>query len=187
MRRSSKEQFIELPPGECDRYMLFRILPKLGNDQARLVFFAGAAVCGEKVVSLFRYSQLDHTGQAFSIRPGLVVEGQLFGGRTAKVLIERLRFMLGLVLLHPHMQAAVGRFLCQSEEIRNINIDMDVVGVPVTRRPSLIVGHKLQMDFVQVEAVVFHFHKAVAGVFTDDLILIIRCCLVFQPWPPPIS
>ena len=58
MRRSSKEQFIELPPGEDHRYMLLWILSKLSNGEATLVLLAAAAICWESVASTFSDSQL---------------------------------------------------------------------------------------------------------------------------------
>jgi hypothetical protein len=50
---------------------------------------------------------------------------------------------------------------------------VDIAGVPLSGRPGFVVSHKLQMYFVQMEAVVLDLYKAASGIFADNLILIV--------------
>ena len=94
------------------------------------------------------------------------------------MLKKRIRFPIIFVLLHPHMETAVGGLLRQDQKLRHINVDVDIAGVPLPCGSGLVVGHKLQVDLLQVEAVVFDLHKTVPGIFADDLVPII--VLFFQ-------
>ena len=71
------------------------------------------------------------------------------------------------------MKTAVGGLLRQSQKLRHINIDMDIAGVPLRLWSGFVVGHKLQVDLVQVETVIFNLHEAISGIFADNLIPIV--------------
>lgn len=68
----------------------------------------------------------------------------------------------------------------QHQGFCNADVNMDVVGIPLPGRTLLLVGHKLQMNLVQMEAVVLHLHEAVPGVLADDLIPVIGRRLFFH-------
>lgn len=50
MFHRGQQQFVELPPVQDHRNVLFRILSKPRDDQAGLILLSRAAVCGEEVV-----------------------------------------------------------------------------------------------------------------------------------------
>ena len=82
------------------------------------------------------------------------------------------------------MQGAGCGLLGQGEKLRNIDIYVDVVCIPFTLRQSGIIADELQVDFIQVKAVVLDLHKTALGILTDDLtpvVLRYRLVVVFHP------
>ena len=71
------------------------------------------------------------------------------------------------------MQGAGGSLLSQCKKFWHINVDIDITGVSATFRQWRIIGYKLQMDFLQMETVIFDLHKATSCIFSNDLTPII--------------
>jgi hypothetical protein len=61
---------------------------------------------------------------------------------------------------------------------------MDIAGVPLPDRSGFVVGHKLQVDLVQVETVIFNLHEAISGIFADNLIPIVILIFHFLCFTP---
>lgn len=85
------------------------------------------------------------------------------------MLIERVLVSGLLILLHPHVECAGGGLLGQRQELRNINVDTDIVRIAAALGPCGVIGHELQVYFVKVEGVVPNLHKASLRILADDL------------------
>ena len=86
------------------------------------------------------------------------------------------------------MQGAGCGLLGQGEKLRNIDIYVDVVCIPFTLRQSGIIADELQVDFIQVKAVVLDLHKTALGILTDDLPPVVwgGCSVILLHAIPPL-
>ena len=77
------------------------------------------------------------------------------------------------------MKDTRGRLLRQCQKFRHIDIDVDVGGIAISLRLRCIVGDKLQVDRVDVKAVIFRLNETAPGILADDLSLVIRRVLLY--------
>lgn len=82
------------------------------------------------------------------------------------------------------MKAAIGRFLCQDQKLRHINIDIDDTGGTLAAWPVFIVGNKLKVYFSQMKTVISCLYETGTSVNADDLVSVIVLILHLQQHAP---
>lgn len=85
------------------------------------------------------------------------------------MLIERVLVSGLLILLHPHVECAGGGLLGQRQELRNINVNTDIVRITAALGPCGVIGHELQVYFVKVEGVIPDLYETSLRILADDL------------------
>ena len=125
------KQFVQIPPAKPDRNMVFRFIAESGYDQAFRVSLARSAVGDKEVIKLLTADELDDPGQALAILPWFPVSAELFSRCPAEMLVKRRLVVFCFLLLRPVMQCPAERFICEVQELRDVDVDMDVVKLPL--------------------------------------------------------
>ena len=85
------------------------------------------------------------------------------------MLIQRFLFLRLFVLPHPHMQGTGRGLLGQGEEFWYVNVNIDIVRVTASLWLRSVIRHKLQMNFIQMKAVVLNLNETAFGIFPYNL------------------
>ena len=156
---------------EChtDRNMVFRLIAKPRNDQTLSVLITGTAVSHQQEVRFLTSQKLTYPGKALTVRSSLTVLTKLLCRSTAQPFLNGFGISCLLLLLHDIPQLTAGQFPAQLQKLRNGDVDMDIVGLPLPCRFVHVIGSEGKMRSAVTEGIRKAFNETVPCILTDDL------------------
>ena len=155
--------------GHTDRYMILRLIAKLGHDQALGILLSGTAGGRKEEIGLLGGHQLADTGEALPIRSGLAILAKLLCRGATQPFLNGFAVASLLLLLQDKPQLAAGQLPTQLQKLRDGDVDVDVIGLPLPCRFIQVVGGKDEMGSAVAEGIGKAFHEAIPGILADDL------------------
>ena len=155
--------------GHTDRNMVLRTIAKLGNDQSFCILLTGTAGGRKEEIGLLGGHQLTDTGEALAVRSGLAILAKLLCRGAAQPFLNGFAVASLLLLLQDIAQLAAGQLPAQFQKLRDGDVDVDVIGLPLPCRFVQIVGGKDEMGSAVAEGIGKALHEAVSSILADDL------------------
>ena len=139
--------------GHTDRNMVLRTITKLGHDQSFCILLTGTAGGRKEEIGLLGGHQLTDSGEALAVRSGLAILAKLLCRGAAQPFLNGFAVTCLLLLLQDEPQLAAGQLPAQLQKLRDGDVDVDVIGLPLPCRFVQVVGSKNKMSFPSVEGV----------------------------------
>ena len=155
-----------------DCNVILRLTAESGHDQALGILLAGAAGGREEKIRLLGGHQLADTGEALAVRSGLSILAKLFSRGSAEPFLNGFAVTVLLLLLQEISQLTAGQLPAQLQQLRNGDVDMDFVRLPLTHGLVQVVGRKDEVGSAVAKGIGKALHEAVPCILSDDLIRI---------------
>lgn len=152
-----------------DRHMILRAIAELGHDQALGILLTGTAGSRKEEIGFLGGHQLTDTREALAIRSGLAILAKLLSRGSAEPFLNGFVVTSLLFLLHDIAQFAAGQLPAQLQKLRDSDVDMDVVGLPLPCRFIQVIGGKDEVGSAVAEGIGKALHEAVPGILPNDL------------------
>ena len=140
---------------EChtDRYVVFWLVAKPGYDQTLGILITGSAVSYQQEVRFLTSQKLTYPGKALAIRSSFTVLAKLLCRSTAQPFLNGFGISCLFLLLHDIAQLTAGQLPAQLQKLRNRDVDMDIVGLPLPCRFVHVIGSEGKMRSAVTEGI----------------------------------
>ena len=125
--------------------MILRLISELGYDQTLSILLTWSTVSDQKEIRFLPCQKLTHPGEALAVRPSLTVLSKLLCRCTAQPFLDGFGIACLLLLLHNIAQLAAGQLPAQLQQLRNGDVDMDIVGLPLPCRFVHVISSESKM------------------------------------------
>ena len=153
MGLSHQEQLRQRIKRHADCNMIFGLVSKPGYDQAFGILISGTTVSNQKKIRFLTNQKLTDSGQALSIRSSLTVLAKLLCGGTSQPFLNGFAVPCLLLLLQDVSQLTAGQFSAKLQQFRYGDVDMDIIGLPVSGRLAQVIGCESKVCSALVEGI----------------------------------
>ena len=135
-----QKQFRQRIKRHTDCNMIFGLVPKPGYDQAFGILITRSTVCDQQKIRFLTDQKLTDSGQALSIRSSLAILAKLLCRGTSQPFLNGFTVPCLLLLLQDVSQLTTGQLSAKLQQIRYGDVDMDIIGLPVSGRLAQVIG-----------------------------------------------
>lgn len=153
MGLSHQEQLRQRIKRHADCNMIIGLVPKPGHNQAFGILIAGATVSNQQKIRFLTNQKLTDSGQALSIRSSLTVLAKLLCRGTSQPFLNGFTVPCLLLLLQDVSQLTAGQFSAKLQQFRYGDVDMDIIGLPVSGRLAQVIGCESKVCSALIEGI----------------------------------
>ena len=133
--------------------MIFGLVPKPGHNQAFGILIAGATVSNQQKIRFLTDQKLTYAGKALTIRSSLAILSKLLCRGPSQPFLNGFTVPCLLLLLQDVSQLTTGQLSAKLKEFRYGDVDMDIIGLPVSGRLAQVIGCESKVRSALIEGI----------------------------------
>ena len=153
MGLSHQEQLRQRIKRHADCNMIFRLVSKPGYDQAFCILISGTTVSNQQKIRFLTNQKLTDSGQALSIRSSLAILAKLLCRGPSQPFLNGFTVPCLLLLLQDVSQLTTGQLSAKLKEFRYGDVDMDIIGLPMSGRLAQVIGCESKVRSALIEGI----------------------------------